>query len=799
MAGLRQRQALEGIRVVEMTGGIAGAYCGHLLADCGAQVLKIESDAGDRLRLRREMAAESATEGLLHAWLNAGKIAPRPTGAQDAHALCGATDIVIVDEEAGVDASALHPRACVVDISWFRRGGPYEDWAGSDIVVQALTGMMHLAGPQEGPPMFMGDCQASFIGGLTAFVAAMAGLLAPGQALHRFEVSIHEANMILSELQLAYAQASGEPASRSGINRFKPNCPVGIYPCKEGWLGLTALTPAQWQDLCDMLGLAEMKYDRDFATSAGRHEKVERLEEALTRSLAARSAREWAEEGRRRRVPMAPVPDARGILEHPVFAERDSLARFTHAGRAYHAPRTPFALTATPVRAVLDEQPADAATPPPDRQGRAGATAMPLTGLRVADFSMGWAGPLVTRIMADLGAEILKIEAGRYPDWWRAVDWSPEAIARRQHEQALHFSALNRGKLGVSLDLTTEAGRDLALELIAASDAVVENQAAGVVEKLGLGYEAARRARPDLVMMSMSAFGSGNSWSGTRAYGSTLEHGCGLPSFAGWPGMPPSMAHLAYGDAVGGLYGCGALLTALVHRRRTGEGQFVNLSMVECMLQFTTPPLLAAQAAGGEPERPANRHPVLSPHGCFPAAGEDQWVALAVDGEDAFTALAKLVGRQDWLDAGLSSDASARAAWLEEIESAIAQWTRQRAPAEAAHALQKAGIAAAPVLHAETLAVDEHLLQTGFLIDIDRPVSGMQRQMGLAITEAGRRLNSARPAPSLGGSTREILESLTGTSASRFETLVRTGVVSTNPTQLRVAAAPARVMIRDTG
>lgn len=791
MAGLRQRQALEGIRVIEMTGGIAGAYCGRLLADCGAQVLKIEPDAGGRLRLRREMAAESATEGLLHGWLNAGKIA---TGPAEAHALCGTADIVIVDEEAGVDASSLHPRACLVDIDWFRRGGPYEDWAGSDIVVQALTGMMHLSGPQEGPPMFMGDCQASFIGGLTAFVAAMAGLLAPDGTTHRFEVSIHEANMILSELQLAYAQASGEPASRSGINRFKPNCPVGIYPCKEGWLGLTALTPAQWEGLCDMLGLIELKNDPDFATSAGRHERVERLEEALIRGLSARSAREWAEEGRRRRVPMAPVPDAQGILAHPVFAERNSLAHFTHAGRSYRVPRTPFALTATPVRTVLDEQPADAASLPPDRQARSGATAKPLTGLRVADFSMGWAGPLVTRIMADLGAEILKIEAGRYPDWWRAVDWSPEAIAQRQHEQALHFSALNRGKLGVSLDLTTEAGRDLALELIAASDAVVENQAAGVVEKLGLGREAAQRARPDLVMMSMSAFGSGNSWSDTRAYGSTLEHGCGLPSFAGWPGTPPSMAHLAYGDAVGGLYGCGALLTALVHRRRTGEGQFVNLSMVECMLQFTTPPLLAAQAAGREPERPANRHPTLSPHGCFPAAGEDQWIALAVDGEDAFAALAKLIGRQDWLEPGF-----APAARLAEIETAIAQWTQQREPADAADVLQKAGIAAAPVLHAQTLAADEHLSQTGFLIDIDRPVSGMQRQMGLAITEAERRLYTARPAPSLGGSTREILESLTGVSASRFETLVQTGIVSTSPTQLRAPAAPAREMIRGAG
>src|SRR5262249_39400823 len=160
----------------------------------------------------------------------------------------------------------------------------------------------------------------------------------------------------------------------------------------------------------------------------------------------------------------------------------------------------------------------------------------------------------------------------------------------------------------------------------------------------------------DIIMLSMSAFGSGNAWSDTRAYGSTLEQGSGVPSFTGLPGTPPTMAHLAYGDPVGGLYGCAALLAAMVHKRRTGHGQYVNLSMVEAMLQLATPGLLQYQLDPAAPLRRGNRHPVLAPHGIYPCAGHDRWVAIAIDDAPAFEGLARIIGRGDWIgDASLAS------------------------------------------------------------------------------------------------------------------------------------------------
>lgn len=193
-------------------------------------------------------------------------------------------------------------------------------------------------------------------------------------------------------------------------------------------------------------------------------------------------------------------------------------------------------------------------------------------------------GPLASRLLADLGAEVWKIEAGRYPDWWRGVNWTPQFIESREYEEAKIFTPMNRGKLGVSIDLTTPVGRQIALDLVGKADAVIENQAAGVMKKFWLDWEELSARRPDLVMASMSAFGTGNAWSETRAYGSTLEHGSGLPSLVGTEGVAPTMTHVAHGDPVGGLYGCAALLTALVDRQRTGDGHYVNVSMVESVL-----------------------------------------------------------------------------------------------------------------------------------------------------------------------------------------------------------------------
>ena len=836
---------LEGLTVLEIGGGAAAAHCARMLVDAGAQVTRsawVETEA-----LQGVVREDTAWDLDYAQYLHAGKAVSQATGSELAQ-MSHDFDLVIIGEHSSAPAglapaqaqapsqvqaqaqsqqSMLRPRIAQIELSWFgRRGGPWQHWEGSDLVVQALSGMPHMVGPADGPPTFTGDRQATLVGGVTAYIAACAAVLQartqPKTGMRHLEVSILEANMVLAEMHMHFFERDGLPMQRCGLNRFSPNSPVGVYPCKDGWVGITITTPDQWRALCKALPLPEQAADAGLVTRELRFARQDEVEAALVKVLATRSATEWGAVGREHRVPIVVVPDASGILDHPVFKARQSLARLHLEGREVQVPRTPLALQASPMADQLHTQPvqpragsasahrtplqgadsvtaqtgaAQAARASVSMQTRAALRpaapdAGPLHGLKVVDFTMGWAGPLAARLLADLGATVLKIEAARYPDWWRGVNWTPEYIRDKGYENAKTFCGLNRGKQGVSLDLTRDEGQALALELIRGADVVIENQASGVMAKLGLAESVVRQNNPRAVMVSMSAFGTGNAWSDTRAYGSTLEQGAGVPCFTGRPQDPPTMAHLAYGDPIGGLFGCAAALTALIHRQASGAGQYANVSMVEAMLQFTTPSLLSYQRNAASTLRWSNRHPVHAPHGIFAAQGEDQWLAVSVQSDAAFESLSHVLGRTDWLaDVGLQT-AAGRRARAEDLEAAIAAWAIAQPAGAAAERLQHAGVAAAPLLKAEALPDLPHFSDTGFYIDLVREVSGPQRQLGVAIVQDAERLGHRTPAPLLGEHSQGVLSAHAGVDAQRFEQLLATGVVSYAPTPSRNLVAP---------
>ena len=767
---------LSGIRVLELAGGIAGAYAAKLFADMGAHVTRLEPAAGDPLNTRLLDADEPATQGLYWQYLNAGKSSTPPSGTYD---------LLILGEESGPPPENLpSPRIASLDITWFGRKGPYAKWKGSDLVCQAIAGMTHPCGPAEGPPYFQGEHQATQIGGLAAYTAGVAALIGGASAEpQRFEISILESIINMSEYQMSNRFADGVEIPRVAVNRYIPTCPLSIHKCKEGWIGITPLTPAQWQAFCDMLDLPDLRDDPDILPSRTRYPFAERIEQAVDSRFPRKTALEWAALAREAKVPMVWVPDAEGIIEHPIFNARESLATFEAGGKTYKVPRTPFRLEETPPRLDLSVPPPEA--PRLEPLPSAKDPMAPLAGVRVADFSMGWAGPLATRILADLGAEVIKIEAGRYPDWWRSVDWSPEAITRGQYEESRHFNFVARAKKSVSLDLTMPEGLALAKDLTRHCDIVVENQAAGVMPRLGLGWEQLSEGREDLIYISMSAFGTGNAWSDTRAYGSVLEQGSGLPSFCGREGDPPVMGHIAYGDPIGGVYGAASLLTALYHRARTGKGQWINNTQIEAMLPFTAHSVLIRQAAGREPRRLGNRHSAMAPHGVFATMGEDRWVALAVPDDKGWQGLCALMGRRDWAaDEGLAS-VEGRRARQDELEQGIAAWAIHQPRDMAAAALQDAGVAAGAVLYLDEVAENFHFQARNFFYDTDRPHVGQHWQASLPFTRNGERYPFRGFAPYLGGDSGQVLTEIVGISDAHYQKLLKKTVVSLKPTQLR--------------
>ena len=286
-------------------------------------------------------------------------------------------------------------------------------------------------------------------------------------------------------------------------------------------------------------------------------------------------------------------------------------------------------------------------------------------------------------------------------------------------------------------------------------------------------------------MMSMSAFGAGNDWSETRAYGSVLEQGSGLPSLSGQPDGPPTMSHLAYGDPVGGIYGAASLLSALYYRKRSGRGQWINNTQIEAMLPFTTPAVLARQVVGREPLRLGNRHPDFVPHGSFRCAGEDRWLALAVD-DRCWPAFARLLSREDWASDPALHCVTGRRAIEDEIENAVTRWTWNKDATQTAQELQSAGVAAAAVAHMDEVNRDPQLCSREFFYRIDRPFVGLQLQAGLPVARAGGKRYAMRGlAPFLGADSRQVLSRYAAVDDAAFQRLLEEGIVSLEPTELR--------------
>jgi crotonobetainyl-CoA:carnitine CoA-transferase CaiB-like acyl-CoA transferase len=760
------RRRLQDLRILELDGLPASAYAARLFADFGADVVRIESsDSPAAQAWPRFDKNLSAARSAWRAFLNFNKrIFTRDDAAHVLVELGPHADVIFASGALAAQARAAAPSAVVVDVSWFGADGPYADYAACDASVRALAGCVQLVGPSEGPPMAAPDFQAAYAAGLWAFSAACAGVLAHAPAL--YETSVMEACVTLAEYQCAEAAANGAPQSRLGPNKFAPTYPLGVYPTADDWIGVTLVTPAQWRAFCDMLGLDDLAEDPTLVTGLERLPHAAALEARFIPALRGRPARVWIEEGLKRRIPIVATPSLAALATSENFRARGAIGDLHIDGKAYACVASPLRLTTTRPQAggVLNAPSPDAsvwrARQETDAHGAPGDPQRPLAGLRIVDFTMGWAGPLCARILADLGADVIKIESCAYPDWWRGVDRRPHVLAERLYEKTGRFAIMNRNKRGITLDLTKAEGVKIARALIAQADGVVENYSADVLPKLGLAPADLRAAHPRLVTLSMSAYGGASALRETRAYGSTLEQGSGLPRFFGWPGEAPMMGHPAYGDPIGGLAGAAAFLGALIEARATGCGQHIDLSQIECMMQMIGPYLLKHSVDGVTLGPFAQGHPDHALSGVYRCAGEDQWIHVACENDAQRDRLHSFVG-----------------GGLEALEATLCAWLRQRAPDEAMALLQAHGVIAAVVRAPMDAHDDLHLRARGFWQEIERAYIGRHLQPSMAFRTGSRPYGVRTPAPTLGAHNEDVLSQLLGLSAAEIAALERAGII----------------------
>ena len=723
---------LQGLRILEVSGEVAVRYCGRLFAQLGAEVTSLIPVAGD-VRLGYAGAAGEA----YGRWLDAGKRrADGPDGAVDL-VICGQDRAGLAAAE--VRVGELPEPATRLNLTWFAPQGPYAEWRATDEIVSALVGLAYAFGPVDGPPVLAQGHGPQLTAGLTAFNAAAAALLLPKpRRPSRIEVNVFEAAMCFTETGAMSANVEGVVSHRWGVNRFAPTYPCTSYRTADAWVGVTALIPAQWRALTvDMLGRPDLAEDPRFATTIDRLLLADEVDALIAPDFLTRTTDEWVALGDRARVPTTPMPRPSELPQMAHWRERGSFAAFDETG--VEGPALPFRMT-------FD------GAPQPVRSGGADG---PLAGLKVIDFGMGWAGPICGRTLADLGADVIKVESETHPDWWRG--WEPDEGGDPPLIELRHnFFCVNVNKRGIALDLTQPDGLAAAKALVAQADVTLENFAAGVMDKLGLGRAEQRRLKPGLISVSMPAFGNGGPLSGLRAYGSTVEQASGLPYMNGEAGWAPCLQHVAYGDPLAGLYAAASILAALHARGRLG-GAEIDLAQTACLFQFGADAIVAEQLSRAPVPRTGNRRPRMSPVYVAGCEGEDEWVSLAVDGEDAWDGLCRALGRDDWLADPRLALLPGRAALADRIEGEIAAWAVLKTPQEAAARLQAEGVPAAPVQRASSLARDPQLLAGGFWDHMERRYVGRHLMANSPWTYDGRRPALRRPAPLLGEHTAEVL------------------------------------------
>jgi crotonobetainyl-CoA:carnitine CoA-transferase CaiB-like acyl-CoA transferase len=799
---------LSELRVVEIGSGDALCYCGKLFADFGAEVIKIEPPGGDAARKIAPLvdAGDGARESATFAWLNTNKrsITADLTSNADVarvRALLASCDLLLdARPPAIMRSSALshevlrqsEPGLAITAISWFGEAGPYRDYAATDSVCRSLAGLVKLVGPIEGPPVLPRDGQIAVVAGLTAFIPSLAGLYGrAASGARRFAVSAHEAMLQISEFDTGLALEAGFTRPRIGINRFGRGFPTGNFATKDGWLGVTVVTPAQWVAFCDMIGLPELGPDPRYSSTAERYLHANELNDIIKPVLMHRSAMQWFEKGIELRLPLAVVPSMKDLLAQEIYRQRGAFAKVAIGRASFDAPVLPQRLTQSPPKAngtaPFAGDSNDCALPAHRRLAGRAATPQdpqPLKGLRIIDLTMGWAGPTATRQMGDLGADVIKVESCQYPDWFRGTDPRPPYHAERTYEKTYWFMMMNRNKRGITLDLTSETGLKLLKRLLADADAVIDNYAADVLPRLGLDAATMLAINPRLLVVTMPAFGMSGAWSGCRAYGSTLEQASGLPSVTGREDDPPTMLHAALGDPIGGLNAAAALMLGFMQQKNTGLGQHIDLSQVECMLPLVASSIIEQAATGITSPRIGNRHPLFEPNGCFPCLGEDQWITLAARSDAEWQALCRVMHRSDLAADPALATAAGRREEEDRIEVAVRHWTATVRPDLAMVTLQDAGIPAGVARLPMDLAGDPHLMQVGHWQPAVRPFMGPHLLPSVAYREGFAALPYpiVRLAPTLGQHNKEILGGLLGLGDQEIEELNAAGIIGTAAT-----------------
>ncbi|MYD99530.1 MAG: CoA transferase [Gammaproteobacteria bacterium] len=787
---------MSGLRVLELGGGFSAAYAAKLLGDHGADVVKVEPPEGDPTRRRGPFpggVADPEKSGAFLA-LNVNKqgVVLDPAtdeGRRELARLVAWADILVHNlardraAQLGVDPGTLeaaHPRLVVLSITPFGITGPYRDYRGTELIVANAGGWTNLCpgthAEPDAPPLKVFGHQCALMAGTAGALVALAAARETRRSGVGEHIDLSEQEYVASVLE------GGVPLytyRNAVLKRFHPRglIPWRIFEAKDGPIFLVCAEQDQWQRLVEFMGNPEWAQLEVFADMRSRVENQDVVHQFVQEFIADWNAWELYHEAQKQRICFAPITNYAQLAANEHLRARGFFTAVDHPGIGPVEHMTPAVLTTTGRAAISRPSPRLGqhndevlggelpARTPSDSQ----AQRLPLDGVRVVDLTWVWAGTFCTMNLAHLGAEVIHIESAKRPDLYRRTTLDTSGAESGLNESGM-FNQWNQGKLGVAVDLSDPRGIEVVKDLVRVSDVVVQNFATGVLERLGLGYDELREVNPRIILASVSGYGQSGPFRDYMGYGPATSPLTGISAVTGYVDGGPEEVGVSMPDPNAGITAALAIVSALERLEATGAGDHLDVTLFESSAAYGMEAWMEYAFNGSQPERNGNRDPYMAPHGCFPCAGEDAWVAIACAGDDEWRTLAALI------EPGLADDPrfeslESRKANEGALEEIVAGWTTDRDRWQVATMLQSSGVAAFPTFTCEDIVDDPHLNARGYIEHLPHPVVGTKAHTGIPWRLA-RRPNGVRcPAPCLGADTDDTLRNILGYDAARIAAL----------------------------
>jgi crotonobetainyl-CoA:carnitine CoA-transferase CaiB-like acyl-CoA transferase len=777
--------ALSGFRVVELSESVAGEYCGKLLADFGAEVIKVEAAGrGSPTRAMAPVLGDGAgCEGsVLFAYLNTNKesVVLDTTSAADVeclHKLIDSADAVI--DDGATSWAQQHPSVVFCSVTPFGQGAAAEYANAKSINVFHASGWgYHTPShpdpskpPLQGPGRFMADYEAGLEAAL-CIAAALFGRLHTGRGefidVSQHAVLVSRADCILGRL------ITGEVPAVGTRDDYDQQGPASFFACADGFVYLYMTSRAHWLAVKKLMGGPVWldDFDDDWLEFSVTPEKVTAFQRGFAtwvRDLAKETA---ADEAQRLGVPLVPVNDAADLHHAPQYRHRGFFQAVNHPvlGEAAY-PTVPYTLSASPAEitsaapalgqhtaAILDRLNTAHAPPAvksahlkPPKNPRGG----PLEGVRVVELTKVWAGPYAGKLLALLGAEVIKVETAALPEEMRAYGGT-------DINHAPFFLSINPEILSVDLDIKSAEGMAQLRELIARSDIVINNLRPGAMERQGLGYQQLTEIKPDIISVSIKMWGNDGPLGHQTGYAPCFAALAGLAPLVGYPGGPPLGTSMRYGDSTVGAAAAYAAVVALLHRELCGAGQFVDISAVETLSSMIGDCLLEQSLTGRRLGPAGNNHPDMCPHGCYPCT-DGSWISVAVANEPEWHRLCDVLDAPALADDPRYAALEDRRQHGEALDADLARLTGSHDAEDLAHRLRLAGVPATKSATAIDVIGDQQLWDRELYRFVSDHREGQRPILGPSWRMTRGPARVERGAPDLGEDTDYVVHEVLGT------------------------------------